>query len=241
MNFVRRRSSLPAAILPAHVVAFTLDGSASTEDRSPPTRSLPCTQATITTQATEIMIGPKNNPTIPRAIVPPMTPMMITGMGVVSPRAISNRPEHIVYQPDRNHVGGEDQGMRCVHRRPAPDDDRQEQDRRSDLYDTQQKGSEGEHAGGRNASGQEASPGEKRLQECDADHAPRHVAYGCAGQLHQFLPAVTERPTEEGAQHIDQLWSSREQESRNDDRDEELDEAEQRALSEHEQLGRRPA
>jgi hypothetical protein len=76
-------------ILPAHMGAFTLDGSASTGDLFPSgARPLPCTQATITVQATEITIGPKNNPTIPNAIVPPMTPMMITGIGVVSPRAI---------------------------------------------------------------------------------------------------------------------------------------------------------
>lgn len=44
-----------------------------------------------------------------------------------------------------------------------------------------------------------------------------HVANGCARQLDQFLAAVTEGPTQEGAQGIDQLWTSSEQEPRNDD------------------------
>ena len=47
--------------------------------------------------------------------------------------------------------------------------------------------------------GQEACSGEKCLQERDADHAARYVANGCARQLHQFLAAVTEDPTQDGA------------------------------------------
>ena len=35
-------------------------------------------------------MGPKNGPTMPKAIVPPMTLTMITGMGVLSPRVIRN-------------------------------------------------------------------------------------------------------------------------------------------------------
>ena len=64
----------------------------------------------------------------------------------------------------------------------------------------------------------------------------RHVAYGCAGQLHQLIAAVTEHPIEEGAEHLDKTRSSREQKPGDDDRDEELDEAEQRILGELEQL-----
>ena len=88
---------------------------------------------------------------------------------------------------------------------------------RSDLDNTQQQGNEGEHAGSRNACGQEACSSEKCLQERDADHAPRYVAYGCARQLDQFLAAVTEDPTQDGAQSIDQLWTSGEQEPCDDD------------------------
>jgi hypothetical protein len=102
---------------------------------------------------------------------------------------------------------------------------------------TQQQSNEGEHARSRNACGQEACSGEKCLQERDADHAARYVANGCARQLDQFLAAVTEDSTEEGAQSIDQLWTPGEQKPRNQDRHDELEQAEKCALGDVEQLG----
>ena len=153
------------------------------------------------------------------------------------PARHQKRPEEVVYQTDRDHVGGEDRGLRRFHFHPAPDNDWYNQDARSDLDNTQQQSSECEHARSRNASGQETCSGEKCLQERDADYAARYVAYGCARQLHQFLAAVTEDSTQESAQSIDQLGSSGEQEPRYQDRDDELNQAEERALGDVEQLG----
>jgi hypothetical protein len=68
--------------------------------------------------------------------------------------------------------------MRCFHHRPAPDDDRYEQDPWSDLDNIQKESDEGEYAGSRNACGQKAYSTEKCLQQCDINDAARYVAYG---------------------------------------------------------------
>jgi hypothetical protein len=47
------------------------------------------TQATISVQATASTTGPTNSPASPYAIKPPMTPIRITGIGVIRPRAIT--------------------------------------------------------------------------------------------------------------------------------------------------------
>src|SRR5215203_1179576 len=74
------------------------------------------------------------------------------------------RPKDIVQQVDRDHVEGKQQSSRRVHCQPSPDDQRQNDDRRSDLDNPKNENGGRQNVGAGDASRDKADPGQQRLQ-----------------------------------------------------------------------------
>ena len=137
-----------------------------------------------------------NRPTMPCASVPPITPMKMTIVGVVSPRPIDERLQYVVQEADDDQEQRQ-QGCRGeILVEPDPDDHRKQDDCGTDLHDRQDHDDKGQQAGAGDAGHFEADAGKQGLDDRNADDALGYCADGGACQIQKMFGLIGGDATE---------------------------------------------
>ena len=87
------------------------------------------------------------------------------------PAPHQKRLHHIIGQTNEDEINRDQHSSTGFLGHPDPDDDREQDWRRSDLDDTEHQHSEGKHARVRDAGNLQARSGKQRLQHSDSDHS----------------------------------------------------------------------
>src|SRR5262245_13947449 len=107
-----------------------------------------------------------------------------------------HRSQNVVGEAHWDDIGREHKSARRIHLCPGPDDNRKNQYRWPDLYDSQEKGEKGEETSRWNSGDDEAYSSKQCLKKRDSDNASRNVADGAADKLQHLLTLMAQDPAE---------------------------------------------